>query len=91
MSCGFPPEMLHLTRQVCLEYLERYFMLIAFTAYLSGASFAPGEAQHRSFGQWLDERPELQRWMLFRTHASQISVRPTRLQGPQPSLLVNKS
>lgn len=46
--------------EVCLEYLERYFMLIAFTAYLSGGSFAPGEARHHSFGQWLDERPELQ-------------------------------
>jgi hypothetical protein len=47
--------------KVCLEYLERYFMLIAFTAYLSGASFAPGAPHHRTFGDWLDERPELQR------------------------------
>lgn len=48
-------------RQVCLEYLERYFMLIAFTTYLSGASFAPGAPNHCTFGEWLDERPELQR------------------------------
>jgi len=48
-------------RQVCLEYLERYYTLIAFNAYLSGSSFAPGAPQHRDFGQWLAERPELYR------------------------------
>lgn len=45
--------------QVCLEYLERYYFLIAFTAYLSGPSFDPGGADHTSFAEWWRHRPEL--------------------------------
>ena len=43
-----------------LEYLERYYVLIAFTAYLSGPAFAPGDAAaHVPVGEWLEGRPEL--------------------------------
>lgn len=48
--------------QVCLEYLERYFVLIAFTSFLSDPAFSPDPTQHISFGRWLQRRPELQRW-----------------------------
>ena len=41
-----------LVLQVCLEYLERYYFLIAFTAYLSGACFAPGTPGHATFAEW---------------------------------------
>ncbi len=51
---------------MCLEYLERYYSLIAFTAYLNSPAFAPGAPHNRSYSQWLDERPELYRW----THPS---------------------
>ena len=46
--------------QVCLEYLERYYFLIAFTAYLAGPSFDPGSpAAHATFAEWWRHRPEL--------------------------------
>ncbi|KAK9808828.1 hypothetical protein WJX72_004439 [[Myrmecia] bisecta] len=45
--------------QVCLEYLERYFYLIAYTAYLFDPSFNPQRPQQVSFGQWMKQRPEL--------------------------------
>ncbi|GAB4814185.1 hypothetical protein N2152v2_001231 [Parachlorella kessleri] len=46
--------------QVCLEYLERYYFLIAFTAYLAGPSFDPGTpAAHATFAEWWRHRPEL--------------------------------
>lgn len=44
---------------VCLEYLERYYMLIAFTGYLASASFDPGSPAHVSFPAWMAARPEL--------------------------------
>lgn len=47
--------------KVCLEYLERYYVLIVFTAFLFGPSFDPNSPNHPSFKEWRDERPELQR------------------------------
>eukprot|EP00884_Botryococcus_braunii_P001844 jgi/Botrbrau1/11660/Bobra.168_2s0015.2 len=45
---------------VCLEYLERYYVLIVFTAFLFGPSFDPQSPHSPSFKEWRDERPELQ-------------------------------
>ena len=47
------------TTQVCLEYLERYFVLICFVSYVCGAHFPPGSPSALSFGEWLAARPEL--------------------------------
>ena len=44
---------------MCLEYLERYYFLIAFTAYLSGPAFSPGTPSHLTFAEWWHARPEL--------------------------------
>jgi hypothetical protein len=43
------------------EYLERYYMLIAFAGYLSSGQFDPGSPAHVSFPDWMAERPELRR------------------------------
>jgi hypothetical protein len=43
------------------EYLERYYMLLAFTGYLCSASFDPGSPTHQPFPVWMAERPELRR------------------------------
>lgn len=45
--------------QVCLEYLERYFVLICFVSYIYGAHFPPACPAALSFGEWLGARPEL--------------------------------
>ena len=47
--------------QVCLEYLERYYVLIAFSAYLMKPGFDPANPGRMRFGSWLAERPELYR------------------------------
>ena len=47
--------------QVCLEYLERYYVLIAFASYLLEPSFDATNPGHLPFGRWLAQRPELQR------------------------------
>lgn len=44
---------------VCLEYLERYYMLIAFASYLTWPRFDPASPAHVSFQDWMDSRPEL--------------------------------
>ncbi|KAF6255732.1 inositol hexakisphosphate-domain-containing protein [Scenedesmus sp. NREL 46B-D3] len=44
---------------VCLEYLERYYMLIAFTSYLTWPKFDPAAPGHVTFQDWMDSRPEL--------------------------------
>lgn len=46
---------------VCLEYLERYYVLIAFAAFMMEPQFDPVSASTPSFGQWLAHRPELRR------------------------------
>ena len=54
-------EIAHLSMQVCLEYLERYYVLIAFSAYLMEPGFDPKDPGRTRFGRWLAERPELYR------------------------------
>lgn len=44
---------------VCLEYLERYYMLIAFASYLAWPQFNPDSPSHVTFQDWTDSRPEL--------------------------------
>ena len=48
--------------QVCLEYLERYYVLIAFTAYLFEPGFDPESRKQISLAQWMKRRPELYRY-----------------------------
>ena len=51
--------------QVCLQYLERYYVLIVFTAYLYDPAFNPDSAKQPGFGQWMKQRPELRRCVLL--------------------------
>lgn len=44
---------------VTLEYLERYYMLVAFSAYLHSPSFSPDKKSHVPFPVWTASRPEL--------------------------------
>jgi len=46
---------------VCLEYLERYYVLITFTAFLFDPAMGPAAPPPGSFGQWAARRPELRR------------------------------
>ena len=48
--------------QVCLEYLERYYVLIAFTAYLFEPGFDPESRSQVTLAQWMKRRPELYRY-----------------------------
>lgn len=46
--------------QVCLEYLERYYVLVEFAAYLDDPGFDPGRpSSHITFAAWREARPEL--------------------------------
>lgn len=45
--------------QVCLEYLDRYYSLIVFAAYLDDPAFAFGSPSHVPFSTWVTDRPEL--------------------------------
>lgn len=47
--------------QVCLEYLERYYVLICFTNYLFDPDFDPTSPQQLTLQQWMKRRPELYR------------------------------
>ncbi len=51
------------------EYLERYYMLIAFTGYLASPAFDPGNPQHVTFPNWMAARPELRRCARVRRHS----------------------
>ena len=56
------------------EYLERYYVLVSFGAYLQSPSFVPGVS---SFAAWMHERPELQsilRRMLWRNPMSALAA-----------------
>lgn len=44
---------------VCLEYLERYYMLLAFTSYLTWPKFDPASPGYVTFQDWMETRPEL--------------------------------
>ena len=48
--------------QVCLEYLERYYVLIAFASYLLEPSFDAADPGKLPFGRWKAQRPELHRY-----------------------------
>ena len=41
------------------EYLERYYMLIAFTGYLHSSQFEPSSKGHVTFPDWMSARTEL--------------------------------
>lgn len=72
-----------------VEYLERYFMLIAFAAYLGSDAF-DGYCQYGSSGipfkQWLRQRPEVRqmKWSMRLRPARvfTITVRPSALLCP---------
>ncbi|KIY98140.1 hypothetical protein MNEG_9823 [Monoraphidium neglectum] len=44
---------------VCLEYLERYYMLICFSSYLCWSKFDPDSEHHTPYPDWVASRPEL--------------------------------
>ncbi|KAI3517914.1 hypothetical protein L1887_17136 [Cichorium endivia] len=66
------------------EYLERYFRLIAFAAYLGSESF-DGECK-TTFKSWLHQRPEVQamKWSIRLRPGRFFSV-PEELRAPQES------
>lgn len=45
---------------VCMQYLERYYMLIAFTSYLAHPDFDPSAPSFEPFPSFTSARPELQ-------------------------------
>ena len=51
--------------QVCLEYLERYYVLIAVASYLLEPDFDVANPDRLTFGRWLAQRPELHRCVLL--------------------------
>ena len=46
---------------VCLEYLERYYVLIAFTAFIMDSDFNPLNPKQPTFGQFMKSRSEFRR------------------------------
>lgn len=49
---------------VCLEYLERYYVLIAFTAFIMDPHFNPLNSKQPTFGQFMKSRSEFRRSVL---------------------------
>lgn len=45
---------------VCTQYLDRYYVLVTFAAYLDDPAFNPGSKGHVPFADWKAARPELQ-------------------------------
>ncbi|XP_047324882.1 paladin-like [Impatiens glandulifera] len=71
------------------EYLERYFRLIAFAAYLGSESFDGfcGQGQSRmTFKNWLHQRPEVQamKWSI-RSRPGRFFTVPEELRAPHES------
>lgn len=71
------------------EYLERYFRLIAFAAYLGSEAFDGfcGEGESKvSFKNWLHQRPEVQamKWSI-RLRPGRFFTVPEKLRAPQES------
>ncbi|CAJ2628923.1 unnamed protein product [Trifolium pratense] len=71
------------------EYLERYFRLIAFAAYLGSEAFDGfcGEGESKvSFKNWLHQRPEVQamKWSI-RLRPGRFFTVPEELRAPQES------
>ena len=66
---GYRSRMIHETNEdkrtallhVCLEYLERYYVLIAFVAFMMEPDLESKAPQQPDFGQWMACRPELKR------------------------------
>ena len=54
------------------EYLERYYMLIAFTGYLQSPQFDPGSSIHTRFPDWMGDRTELRRCVIIRATVERI-------------------
>ena len=67
--------------QVCLEYLERYYVLIAFSAYLMEPGFDPHDPTRTPFGRWLAERPELYRYACADWSGSLVCLANEALHG----------
>ncbi|KAL4574619.1 hypothetical protein LXL04_021454 [Taraxacum kok-saghyz] len=68
------------------EYLERYFRLIAFSAYLGSEAFDEESKTKTSFKSWLHQRPEVQamKWSIRLRPGRFFSV-PEELRAPQES------
>ncbi|XP_038683541.1 paladin isoform X2 [Tripterygium wilfordii] len=71
------------------EYLERYFRLIAFAAYLGSEAFDGfcGQGESRmTFKNWLNQRPEVQamKWSI-RLRPGRFFTFPEELRAPQES------
>ncbi|RDX75322.1 Paladin, partial [Mucuna pruriens] len=71
------------------EYLERYFRLIAFAAYLGSEAFDGfcGQGEYKmTFKNWLHERPEVQamKWSI-RLRPGRFFTVPEELRAPQES------
>ncbi|KAL2993781.1 hypothetical protein AAZX31_10G132000 [Glycine max] len=71
------------------EYLERYFRLIAFAAYLGSEAFDGfcGQAEYKmAFKNWMHERPEVQamKWSI-RLRPGRFFTVPEELRAPQES------
>ncbi|KAK9804170.1 hypothetical protein WJX73_008272 [Symbiochloris irregularis] len=92
---GYRSRMIHETNEdkrtallhVCLEYLERYYVLIAFVAFIMGPDFDPKLPRQRNFGQWMSARPELRsvlQRMLRRNPLAALAMNHTSL--PRSSL-----
>lgn len=71
-----------------MEYLERYYVLIAFSEYLMSPQFNPSTVQHIPFATWTASRPEMQsilRRMLRRNPLAAINLH--RPQQPADGML----
>ena len=60
--------------QVCLEYLERYYVLAVFTAYLDDPAFAPKTENHIPFTSWWNARPELEGILLRMVRSNPLNA-----------------
>ena len=68
---------------VALEYLQRYYVLIEFAAYIGEPSFDPLAPGQLGFGEWLAARPELRRYPWLKTQdvwQGTVIRRPVRWQ-----------
>ena len=73
--------------QVCLEYLERYYVLIAVASYLLEPSFDVADPARLPFSRWLAQRPELHRWADFPGRQGPGLLQRMRTALAQPEVL----
>lgn len=72
--------------QVCLEYLERYYVLVEFAAYLDDPEFSPDNpANNVSFAEWRDKRPELKGILQRLIRSNPLAALSLDRRGPQES------